>query len=60
MKHPLIINSNGKAGKKRVVFPRFEIYSNPTIKISDIKRAPIHKLIIGLDECLGDSGNKEE
>jgi hypothetical protein len=34
------INKNGKAGRKRdrVILPTFETYSNPTIKIADVKR----------------------
>lgn len=38
---PLIINKRGKLADwstNRVIFPTFELYSNPTIRISDVKR----------------------
>jgi hypothetical protein len=45
----LTINSRGKIQRRvfarKVVFPQFEIYSNPTIKIADIKN-PKWELII--------------
>jgi hypothetical protein len=38
------INDQGKAGRRfiggRVASPKFEIYSNPTIRIADIKQRP--------------------
>lgn len=46
MEHPVIINSKGKIGTRdslnriygnSVVVPQFEIYANPSIRISDVK-----------------------
>ena len=45
MKHPFVIDRNGKLVERkycfyagRVFIPEFEIVSNPTIRISDVKR----------------------
>lgn len=42
MRHSLVINSTGKVVRKvfgqRVAIPSFEVYSSPTIRITDVKQ----------------------